>query len=71
MFVTAVCLLFLTRGLIVFINVKLVRVSQLRPVTADHNDVADCCSCGCIFQRGLQHHAESRDHPMYYLSRIL
>lgn len=42
MFVSAVCLLFLTRGVIVFINVKLVRVSQLKPVTADHNDVADC-----------------------------
>ena len=42
MFVTAVCLLFLTRGVIVFINVKLMRVSHLKPVTVDHNDVADC-----------------------------
>ena len=42
MFVTAVCLLFLTRGVIAFINVKLVRVSHLKPVTVDHNDVADC-----------------------------
>ena len=36
MFVTAVCLLFLTRGVIVFMNVKLVRVSQHKPVTAGH-----------------------------------
>ena len=56
MFVSAVCLLFLTRGLIVFMNVKLVRVSQDKPVSAGHY---------------LQHHAESRDHPLYYLSRSL
>ena len=36
MFVTAVCLLFLTRGVIVFMNVKFVRVSHHKPVTADH-----------------------------------
>ena len=36
-----------------------------------HSDVADCWSCLCMFQSGLQHHAESRDHPLYYLSRSL
>ena len=36
-----------------------------------HSDVADCWSCLCMFQSGLQHHAESRDHPMYSLSRSL
>ena len=34
MFVTAVCLLFLTRGVIAVISEKLVRVSQRKPVTA-------------------------------------
>ena len=35
-FVTAVWLLFLTRGVIVFMNVMLVYVSQHKPVTAGH-----------------------------------
>ena len=33
--------------------------------------MAHCWSCGCMFQSGLQHHAESRDHLMYHLSRSL
>ena len=36
MSVTAVCLLFLTQGVIVLMNVKFVRVSQHKPVTADY-----------------------------------
>ena len=74
MFVTAVCLLFLTRGVICFYE----REARARvPAQAcycrslRHSDVADCRSCLCMFQSGLQHHAESRDHPMYYLSRSL
>ena len=74
MFVTAVCLLFLTRGVICFYE----REARARvPAQACycrslcHSDVADCWSCLCMFQSGLQHHAESRDHPMYSLSRSL
>ena len=74
MFVSAVCLLFLTRGVICFYE----REARARvPAQACycrslcHSDVADCRSCLCMFQSGLQHHAESRDHPMYSLSRSL
>ena len=68
MFVTAVCLLFLTRG----VNCFYEREARARvPAQAfycrslRHSDVADCWSCLCMFQSGLQHHAESRDHSMY------
>ena len=74
MFVTAVCLWFLTRGVICFYE----REARARvPAQAcycrslRHSDVADCWSCLCMFQSGLQHHAETRDHPLYYLSRSL
>ena len=42
MSLTAVCLLLLTRGVIVFMNVKFVRVSQHKPVTADHYVIVTC-----------------------------
>ena len=74
MFVTAVYLLFLTRGATCFYE----REARARvPAQAwycrslRHSDVADCWSFPCMFQSGLQYHAESRDHPMYYLSRSL
>ena len=74
MFVTAVYLLFPARGVICFYE----REARARvPAQAcycrsiRHSDVADCWSCLCMFQSGLQHHAESRDHPMYSLSRSL
>ena len=74
MFVTAVYLLFPTRGVICFYE----REARARvPAQAcycrslRHSDVADCWSCLCMFQSGLQHHAETRDHLLYYLSRSL
>ena len=49
MFVTAVCLLFLTRGVICFMNVKLVRVSQHKPVTAGHYVIVTWRTVGHVY----------------------
>ena len=58
MLVTAACILFLWTWSLCAGHVQACYCRSLR-----HSDVADCWSCLFLFQRGLQHHAESRDHP--------